>query len=165
MDLFRRFSTRPTPVRTGHAQAHTDTKPPPAPAKNIQPRYKFSSFSGRSTSQGSWCAQDFMLGVGMVIIQPETEKVVLCYDSRRKHYFFPKGRKDAGEAMETAVLREAYEEVREEGTGMPDEQSYTSHLFSFEEAFQKLDVDSQKILRYACFLFQETTQHDKMFVQ
>ncbi|KAF7424804.1 hypothetical protein PC9H_010115 [Pleurotus ostreatus] len=106
-----------------------------------------------------------MLGVGMVIIQPETEKVVLCYDSRRKHYFFPKGRKDAGEAMETAVLREAYEEVREEGTGMPDEQSYTSHLFSFEEAFQKLDVDSQKILRYAWFLFQETTQYDKMFVQ
>ncbi|KAJ8692180.1 hypothetical protein PTI98_009516 [Pleurotus ostreatus] len=121
MDLFRRFSARPTPVKTNHAQAHTDTKPLPAPARNTQPqpRYKFSPFSGRSMSQGLWCAQDFMLGVGMVIIQPETEKVVLCYDSRRKHYFFPKGRKDAGEAMETAVLREAYEESGFRATFLP----------------------------------------------
>ncbi|KAL4256696.1 Nudix hydrolase domain-containing protein [Pleurotus pulmonarius] len=243
MDLFRRFSARPAAVRTGHAQAHTDTKPLPAPARNTppQPRFRFSPFSGKSTSQGLWSAQDFMLGVGMVIIQPETEKVVLCYDSRRKRYFFPKGRKDAGEAMETAVLREAYEEsgfrasflplyipshapispqdmnirsdnpvkssepfivstktynprpsfnpftkrevdtsrvyfihwyvgqipadaVREEGTGMPDELTYTSDLFTLEEASQRLDVDSQRILRYAWFLFQDTIQFDKMLV-
>lgn len=251
MDLFRRFSTRRTStsdVKTGHVMAETEGKPRPAqPAhtKNVQPRtrFKFSPFSGKSVSQGLWSAQDFMLGVGMVIIQPETQKVVLCYDPRRKQYFFPKGRKDAGEAMETAVLREAYEEsgfratflplyipsnapippqdqntarsnspvktsepffvstktykprpsrnpftkynvdsarvyfihwyvgqippnaVREEGTGMPDELCYTSHLLPFEEASQKLDVDSQRILRYAWYLFQDTTQSDKMVVQ
>lgn len=48
---------------------------------------------------------------------------------------------------------------------MPDELCYTSHLLPFEEASQKLDIDSQRILRYAWYLFQDTTQSDKMVVQ
>jgi len=41
---------------------------------------------------GAWSSQNFMLGAGMVIIQP-------------------KGRKDLGESLEITALREAYEEV------------------------------------------------------
>lgn len=47
----------------------------------------------------------------MVIIQPETERVVLIYDTHDKVWFLPKGRKDVGESLEEAALREAYEEV------------------------------------------------------
>lgn len=53
-----------------------------------------------------------MLGAGMVIIQPSSGKVVLIWESKRKYWFLPKGRKDQGESLEQAVLREAYEEVR-----------------------------------------------------
>ncbi len=48
----------------------------------------------------------------MVIIQPSSHKIVVCYDSLRKTYFLPKGRKDIGESLEEAAVREAYEEVR-----------------------------------------------------
>ena len=52
-----------------------------------------------------------MLGAGMVLIQPSTNKVVLLYDPSRRYWFLPKGRKDVGESLEQAALREAYEEV------------------------------------------------------
>jgi 8-oxo-dGTP pyrophosphatase MutT (NUDIX family) len=47
----------------------------------------------------------------MLIIQKNTHKVVLVYEKAKKYYFLPKGRKDAGESLEQAALREAYEEV------------------------------------------------------
>lgn len=58
-----------------------------------------------------WPCSEFMLGAGMVIIQPSSGKVVLVYEQRKKYWFLPKGRKDVGESLEEAVLREAYEEV------------------------------------------------------
>lgn len=68
-----------------------------------------------------WFSQDFMLGAGMVIIQPTTGKVVLLREpvgpdpknpTKTLYYWFlPKGRKDRGESLEQAALREAYEEV------------------------------------------------------
>ncbi len=64
-------------------------------------------------------AEDFMLGSGMVIIQPSTGKIVLLHEEEkdtqgRSHHrwFLPKGRKDIGETLEQTALREAYEEVR-----------------------------------------------------
>ena len=48
----------------------------------------------------------------MVIIQPSSGKVVVCYDTKSKQYFLPKGRKDIGESLEQAAVREACEEVR-----------------------------------------------------
>lgn len=58
-------------------------------------------------------ASDFMIGAGMVIIQPSTGRVVLVKepDGDSFHWFLPKGRKDTGESLEQAALREAYEEV------------------------------------------------------
>lgn len=47
----------------------------------------------------------------MVIIQPETEKIVMIKDTKLKIWFLPKGRKDVGESLEQTALREAYEEV------------------------------------------------------
>ena len=56
-------------------------------------------------------ATDFLLGAGVVIIQPSTAKVVLVTD-KRERWFLPKGKKDKGESLEQTALREAYEEVR-----------------------------------------------------
>ncbi|KAL0952624.1 hypothetical protein HGRIS_006873 [Hohenbuehelia grisea] len=36
--------------------------------------------------------------------------IQLCYETKRNFWFLPKGRKDIGETLETAALREAYEE-------------------------------------------------------
>jgi hypothetical protein len=44
-----------------------------------------------------------LLGVGVVIIQPATAKIVVVSDER--------GRKDKNESLEQAALREGYEEV------------------------------------------------------
>lgn len=47
----------------------------------------------------------------MVLIQEETEKIAVVYDSNSESWFLPKGRKDVGESLEQAALREAHEEV------------------------------------------------------
>ncbi len=59
-----------------------------------------------------YASGDFMLGAGMVIIQPATGKVVVCHDTKTKSYFLPKGRKDVNESLEDTAVREASEEVR-----------------------------------------------------
>jgi len=48
----------------------------------------------------------------MVIIQENTHKIVVVFETQKKYWFFPRGRKDIGESLEKAALREAYEEVR-----------------------------------------------------
>jgi 8-oxo-dGTP pyrophosphatase MutT (NUDIX family) len=52
-----------------------------------------------------------MLGGGMVIIQPSSRRIVVVHEEKREFWFLPKGRKDIGESLEEAALREAYEEV------------------------------------------------------
>lgn len=52
-----------------------------------------------------------MLGSGMVIIQPSSARIVVVFDRESKTWFLPKGRKDIGESLEQAALRETYEEV------------------------------------------------------
>lgn len=54
---------------------------------------------------------NFTLGVGMVLIQQSTNKIVVVHESSKGYWFFPRGRKDLGESLEAAALREAYEEV------------------------------------------------------
>ncbi|KAJ4480886.1 hypothetical protein J3R30DRAFT_3287959 [Lentinula aciculospora] len=73
----------------------------------------FSKWSSPSIPDGGWACEDFMVGVGMVVIQPSTNKMVVLYDHADKRpgcYFLPRGRKDLGETLQEAVLREAYEE-------------------------------------------------------
>lgn len=71
----------------------------------------FSNNSTPAVPPSLWFASDFLLGAGMVIIQPETEKIVVIYDTKLKVWFLPKGRKDVGESLEQTAIREAYEEV------------------------------------------------------
>ncbi|KAI0633001.1 hypothetical protein C8Q77DRAFT_1120978 [Trametes polyzona] len=96
---------RGQPIRA----SYTIPRPPPP---NV-----FSNDSSPGVPASLWFADDFMLGAGMVIIQPSTGKVVVLSDEDtdergQKHiqYFLPKGRKDVGESLEQTALREAYEE-------------------------------------------------------
>jgi hypothetical protein len=68
-------------------------------------------FSTPGVQNSYWCSQDFMLGAGMVLIQENTHKVVVVYETQKEYWFFPRGRKDIGESLEQTALREAYEEV------------------------------------------------------
>ncbi|KZT41002.1 hypothetical protein SISSUDRAFT_968584, partial [Sistotremastrum suecicum HHB10207 ss-3] len=54
------------------------------------------------------------LGAGCVMIQPSTGKVAIVWDTKHPegYAFLPKGRKDVGESLEQAALREATEEAR-----------------------------------------------------
>jgi 8-oxo-dGTP pyrophosphatase MutT (NUDIX family) len=47
----------------------------------------------------------------MVLIQRSTHKIVVIHESSTDYWFFPRGRKDLGETLEAAALREAYEEA------------------------------------------------------
>jgi hypothetical protein len=68
-------------------------------------------YSSPGVQNSFWCSQDFMLGAGMVLIQENTHKIVVVYETLKKYWFFPRGRKDIGESLEQTALREAYEEV------------------------------------------------------
>lgn len=70
-----------------------------------------SKFSSPAVGEAAWCAHDFLLGAAMVIIQQKTHKIVVVHDTARDSWFFPRGRKDVGESIETTAFREAYEEV------------------------------------------------------
>lgn len=74
-----------------------------------QPKYSPYSTQGPFKTR-FFVSENFMLGAGAVIIQPSSGKVVIVQDGNR--WFLPKGRKDLGESIEQAALREAYEEVR-----------------------------------------------------
>jgi len=71
---------------------------------------RFSTLSTPAVSDSLWFASDFVIGAGMVIIQQSTWKIVVVHDGRDRRWFLPKGRKDVGESIEAAALREGYEE-------------------------------------------------------
>lgn len=102
-----------------HPTARHSTHPRTARMSQVVRPTRFSEHSDPGVADSLWAANDFMLGAGMVIIQPSTGKVVVLSDEEtdargRKHtrWFLPKGRKDIGESIEQTALREAYEEVR-----------------------------------------------------
>ncbi|KAF8816963.1 hypothetical protein BYT27DRAFT_7205352 [Phlegmacium glaucopus] len=85
--------------------------PPPPP---LSARY-----STPGVQNSFWCSQDFMLGAGMILIQENTHKIVVVYETQKKAWFFPRGRKDIGESLEQTALREAYEESGYHAEFMP----------------------------------------------
>ncbi|GLB44509.1 putative NUDIX domain containing protein [Lyophyllum shimeji] len=207
---FRQRSATPGPPESRKYQP-----PPPTPP--------LSEFSSPAVSNCGWASENFMLGAGMVIIQPSSHKVVVVHDSRYNYWFLPKGRKDIGESLEAAALREAYEEsghqveflplytpthappppadpsariklntepvymtlsawrpgqgnrksngeyltswyvgqipadsVRKDGTGMANEQTYSSHLSTYDEAMELLYGAERDVLRYAWAVYEHT---------
>lgn len=87
------------------------------------PTHPLSERSTAAVPNSIFHATDFILGAGVVIIQPSTSKIVLVTDNRER-WFLPKGRKDKGETLEQTALREAYEEVN-------DSPSYPFCLFLY----------------------------------
>ncbi|KAK0200751.1 hypothetical protein DFS33DRAFT_1266161 [Desarmillaria ectypa] len=85
--------------RRGRRRAVSLSTPQPPPP----PPRVFSRWSSTEIPDSGWASCDFMVGSGMVIIQPSSHKIVVCYDSLRKTYFLPKGRKDIGESLEEAA--------------------------------------------------------------
>lgn len=81
------------------------------PQQAVPSALQLSQWSTGAVPNSAWCSNDFMLGTGMVVIQEKTEKILLVYETKEKYWFFPRGRKDIGETLEQAALREAYEEV------------------------------------------------------
>ncbi|KAH9943872.1 hypothetical protein B0H21DRAFT_471675 [Amylocystis lapponica] len=71
---------------------------------------QFSEDSSPAVPNSAWYASDFLVGAGMVILQPSTGCIVLLRDLATHCWFLPKGRKDVGESLEQTALREAYEE-------------------------------------------------------
>ncbi|EJD51086.1 hypothetical protein AURDEDRAFT_57543, partial [Auricularia subglabra TFB-10046 SS5] len=105
---------------------------------------------------------DFLLGAGAVIIQPSTHRVCILEEAGR--FFLPRGRKDVGESLEQAALREAYEEdaVPDEDTRMPDEQNYVTHLIPYADALAAMesrgDPLETAVLKRGIGIWLETTE-------
>ena len=110
----RDLMSQPFAARGGQTTIDTPTDTAPRPRRRREvPRepIPLSSFASPGVPDSAWCSANFMLGAGMVILQPSTQKVVVVYHQRLKYWFLPRGRKDVGESLESAALREAYEEV------------------------------------------------------
>ena len=92
----------------------TVSQPGPAIPQLIlrHPPLPLSRYSTIGMENSAWSSWDFILGAGMIVIQWNTHKVVVLFDTQKKRWFFPWGRKHIGESLEEATLREAYEGVR-----------------------------------------------------
>ncbi|PBK89058.1 hypothetical protein ARMGADRAFT_350598 [Armillaria gallica] len=64
----------------------------------------FSPWSSAALPRSGFASQDFLLGSGMVVLQPSFDKVVIVYDCLTKEYFLLRGRKDIGEPSEQTAL-------------------------------------------------------------
>lgn len=93
----------------------TENEAPDAAQQNShkmsQKSWTPSRMSSNVLPQSFFYSSEFMLGAGMVILQPATEKIVVVWEEKKNYWFLPKGRKDVGESLEQAAVREAYEEV------------------------------------------------------
>ena len=101
-------TTQPSSSSSHHI-SHSSTQH--EPSRRHSGPVVFSDYSTPAIPNSLFFASDFMVGAGMIVFQSETRKVLLLYEPEGKYWFFPKGRKDIGESLEQAALREAYEEV------------------------------------------------------
>ena len=65
-----------------------------------------------------WFSQDFVLSAGAVIFN-QTQKMICLLKNPQGEFFLPKGRKNSGESLAHAALREAYEETGFKCTLLP----------------------------------------------
>lgn len=97
--------------------ARRNTQPVHREPQSRAPRHavppQLSPDSSAAIADSMFFASELLLGSGMAIIQPSTGKVVVVHmrEAETEYWFLPKGRKDVGESLEQAALREAYEEV------------------------------------------------------
>ncbi|KAG6820253.1 hypothetical protein H0H93_003261 [Arthromyces matolae] len=106
-------------MATPYSSSSSPLVPKFKPNWSLSANRRMSKFSSPRVPDSGWASENFMLGAGMVIIQPSTDKVVIVFDTEKKHWFLPRGRKDIGESLEVTALREAYEESGYEATFFP----------------------------------------------
>jgi len=213
---------------TAQSRASMESVLFPSPQSTLKrpwtPPEPLPKYSTPPVPNSAWCSQSFMMGAGMVILQPSTDRVVVVHDSVDGHWFLPRGRKDIGESLEKTALREAYEEsgyeveflplhipscappppgdpeaffrlntepifmtvsswaavegeqwkypgeyltswyvgqipadaIYRPNTGMSNEKTYSSHLFTFDEAMQKLHGSQKRVLEYVWDVYRHT---------
>jgi len=59
----------------------------------------------------NFASEKLTVGAGVAIFHLASERVVVCYHGRDRYWFLPKGRRNVGESVETAAVREGFEEV------------------------------------------------------
>lgn len=101
-------STRRSFFRVGKRQQHPQKVQERRDQGNELSRLTLSELSSDAIPNSVFAQPDFLLGAGMIILEHNTWKVVVIQE--HNYWFFPKGRKDVGESLEEAALREAYEE-------------------------------------------------------
>ncbi|KAJ7607353.1 NUDIX hydrolase domain-like protein [Roridomyces roridus] len=87
---------------------------------------------------------------------PNCEPIYICttaFAQRRRHNFVS----PPGEYLTFWYLGQIPEDaVHEEGTGMPDEVNYETHLVSPEEAMHRLFKDEARVVQYAWALYRHS---------
>lgn len=67
--------------------------------------------SGRQPSvHAAFPSESLTIGAGVAIFHLASARVVVCYHTRDKYWFLPKGRKNANEDIRDAASREGFEE-------------------------------------------------------
>ncbi|MCJ1258540.1 hypothetical protein MMC24_006373 [Lignoscripta atroalba] len=64
--------------------------------------------------RAQFIASDFIISAGCLVLKPSVDNtydIILIHQRSSGEIFFPKGRKNIGESIEAAALREAYEET------------------------------------------------------
>lgn len=77
---------------------------------NTQPNSKMPPTASAPTC-ANYPSEKLTISGGVAIFHLATSRIVLCYHSRDKYYFLPKGRKNANESHYHAAEREGFEET------------------------------------------------------
>ncbi|KAF1985300.1 hypothetical protein K402DRAFT_334848 [Aulographum hederae CBS 113979] len=90
--------------------ANVFAPPERPPTRPRDPTQAPPSLTSTPPTFGRWDAQHFVDGAGVAIFHVKSARVVLCWHSRHRYWFLPKGRRDAGEAAWRGACREGFEE-------------------------------------------------------
>jgi hypothetical protein len=135
--LFSRFQRT---VSTGSTHASRAPTAAPRPSSQQLPPQLIASpkLSSADSSEliphALFHCADFRLAAALVILQPSSGKIVVVYDTATGEWFVPRGRKDAGESIEQAALREGYEEVRTAPPPHPTVSEPRTHAVGLQRA-------------------------------
>ncbi|KAF2752750.1 hypothetical protein EJ05DRAFT_265780 [Pseudovirgaria hyperparasitica] len=95
-------------------------------------------------------SENTTISAGAAIFHIASKRVVLCYHTRDKYYFLPKGRKNSGESLERTAVREAWEEsgyrARLIGGAWPHKQTHADDCTDDDQDFGIIKQDGHDIV-------------------